>query len=212
MAVKICLVVIGDGRWKYLKETLASFDEMVTGPVTNRVMVNDSGYSGYHDVLLEAYGARFDYIRSHPQRMGVGAAIQSGWELALMTDCTHVFHLEEDFTFDVPLDLTDLVQRLEEHPHLCQIALRRDNEGVPLFDLDDPRFLAKHDDWVELMIFTNNPSLIPRDIVEMGYSESEHGQTLKHTPLGRTAGYVGHFTDEPVITHIGECKSEGYLP
>lgn len=195
--MKVCLLVIDDGRSDYLDRCLLSASEMLP-PLSRRVTIDDSAHE-----------------------LGFAGAIQAGWDEIAKLDADYVFHLESDFTFNFPVELRAMVELLERHPHLAQVSLKRQpwNEreclagGIVEADPDD--FTECFDGkatWTEhRRYFTTNPSLYPTSLCGLGWpqgSESEGHFThrLLEDPLLRFAIWGGKF-DPPAVEHIGEVRA-----
>jgi hypothetical protein len=184
----IVLLVMTDGRDDCLQQTLASFEEMVTGPITRRIIHDDSGDTAYRAWLTETFAPDLGIVGG--RRVGFGAAIDRAWRLVAHCPERFVFHLEDDFTFERPVDLGDMAAALDLYPYVAQLALRRqpwnDDEraagGVveqhPA-DYEDAD-LGGHPVLLHRRCFTTNPSLYRTALCRSGW------------PLG--ADSEGHFT------------------
>ena len=111
--MNIALMVITDGRWDYLQQTLESAAQCLDYPFSQRLLVDDSGES----VGFVPDG--FDIIRNLP-RKGLAGAIQTGWD-HLNDDIDFVFHLEDDFVFPDEVDIELMVEILEYEPELARL-------------------------------------------------------------------------------------------
>lgn len=193
----VCLVAIGDGRDEYHDRSWASLREMLPD-VDYTVKIDD---------------------RAH--KLGFAGAIRAGWRLALQTDATHIFHAELDFIYLRPVPLATMVDVLEAHPHLVQLALMRgpanDAEraaGGVLDPNDCERGEMAQAAWREHQRFvTTNPALWPRWVIERGWpqmknSEGHFGIDLFTEDPERRAGYWGNGVD---VEHIGTQRlGRGY--
>lgn len=184
----ITLLVLTDGRDELLAQTLESFDRMVTGPVTRRVIFDDTGDSGHVLELHSRYGGRYEIV-SNGRRNGFGEAVRLAWQHADRGgDERFVFHLEDDFVFDRRVDLWQLAELLDRRRYLAQIALRRQpwnahevemggvvecnpTEYVERWELD-PRA-----EWIEHRLFwTTNPSLFRRELLDAGWMGGDQAE------------------------------------
>jgi hypothetical protein len=95
------LLVISDGREEYLHRTLESAREHLPDP----------------DVFI--------HVDDRYHKLGFAGAIQKGWQLAVDAGVDWLIHLEQDFTFNQPVDVPAIVEVLDRHPHLVQMALLR---------------------------------------------------------------------------------------
>jgi hypothetical protein len=169
----IVLLVITDGRREYLTRTIPSALANLTGPITRRVIFDDSGDQDHHDWLADQFPT-FDRVWHPDGRQGFGGAIRQAWRHLAASDERFVFHLEDDFTFNDTVDLAGMAQLLQAHPHLVQVALRRQPwndaerhaggvvERTP--NLFEDHQLGKYA-WLEHRQFwTTNPSLYRRTL------------------------------------------------
>lgn len=180
----IVLLVMTDGRQDCITRTLERFDEMVTGPITWRIIHDDSGDSAYRRWLAATYP---DYeLVTTPGRSGFGGAIRSAWRY-LTDHATEpwVLHVEDDFLFTRPVDLGDLVALSEDQPHLAQVAFRRQAWGAEIphggFMGMAPDWYREHNDgkrsWVETVRnYTTNPSLYRRELCSTGWPDGQHSE------------------------------------
>lgn len=212
----IDLVVITDGRGEYLSRTMASAHEHIIWPFEQRIMVDDSGEPRYTAWLREQFPA-FDII-AHPQRRGLAAAVQTAWAA---TTADQVFHLEEDFTFNGPIDIGGMSRALWDATYLAQIVLKRqpwsaeEKQAGGIVEMHpdayDQRFAGSSPVTVHDRIFSLNPCLIPRKIIARGWPDSnEAGMTkLLVDDMFRFA-FWGRPGDPPTVTHIGERRTIGW--
>lgn len=219
--MSIALLVITDGRRDCLGRTLGSARTNLHGPITRRVIIDDSADPDYAAHLDRTFGARFEIVH-HDQRRGFGGAIQSGWDHLADGPEPWVFHLEDDFTFNRHVDLAALARVLATHPHLVQLALRRQ----PVNDLEAaaggvvemwPDSYEDNDDgqgahWLEhRLFFTTNPSLYRRTLTDRGWpsgdgSERAFTDQVLADDRARFA-FWGRRTDQPWVHHHGDRRS-----
>jgi hypothetical protein len=218
-ARSVVVMALTVGRRDYLERTLASFEEMVTGaPVVRRIW-DDSGNPEYVTWLRERFPTWHVVgdLNGRFVHRGYTPALQAMWRyLTSRVFTPYVFLLEEDFTFDVPVDLGAMIDVLEARPHLAQLALLRhpfyDREqaggilGHPP-DAFEPASLNGHR-WLEHRRFwTNNPMMFRRILASRRpwpagrHSEAEYGRMLCQDPNLRF-GFWGE--GEPAVTHIGD--------
>jgi glycosyltransferase involved in cell wall biosynthesis len=214
--MNVALVVITDGRPDYLPQALASAEANLPA-LTSRIMVDDSGIPG--DDL-----PGWTCVR-HPERRGIAAAVNSGWLAAVEVGAEWVFHLEDDFTFDAPVALDEMVAVLDAHPYLAQMLLPKQPwfhaDGTPgaLFlesDMVTPVPLDVHEEagfvWTEHdRIFSFNPSLIPWRVFGDGFPDiGEEEFACRLRDAGYRFAFWGRPDDPPQVTHIGLRRSEGW--
>lgn len=206
----IVTAVFTCGRRDYLERTLASYREQVTGP-TRTVIFDDAGDAAFTDWL---YTLPDVSVASWGRNRGFTRSINLAW-MWLVRHAVEpwVFHLEEDFTFDRPVDLTDLVEVLAGDETLDQIALLRH----PFFPREHRAgsIIAEHPDaytdagthLAHQLVFTTNPSVYRRDLCHAGWpqqSSSEKAFTRARVADGRHFAYWGQ--GEPWVTHIGDQR------
>lgn len=182
------LLLIEDGRTEYLHQCLVSIEQQLP-EFDEYVHVSDPDHE-----------------------LGFAGAIQAGWD-QITTD--FVFHVEQDFTFNWPVDLERMRRLLEQNPLIAQMALKRQpwNEqekaagGIVEQHPDD--FYDCGEFTVHRRFFTTNPSLYKREIVEKGWPQvpqSEGIFTHQLATEGYWFAYLGGKFDPPAVTHIGEDR------
>jgi hypothetical protein len=194
----IARLLISDGRDEYLMQTLESATKMLP-EFDQHIHIDD---------------------REH--QLGFGGAIRAGWE---QVETDYVFHLEQDFTFNVPVDLDGMVALLERQPHLAQVALKRqpwnreERRAGGIVELHPHDFTERTDGqatWTEhRRFFTTNPSVYPSELLTFGWPDGDQSEgmfthRLLRDPQLRFAFWGGKF-DPPTVHHIGDVRSgNGY--
>lgn len=188
----IALLLITDGRHECLERTLVSAAASLLGPITRIVAIDDSA-DAEHTMRLTGLVGQLNIphakITAHPERQGFAAAIQSGWMHLYDGPEPFVFHLEQDFTFNRTAHLGAMAEVLTEHPHLVQLALRRqpwnDDEraagGIVEQHPDDyeDRSDRHGHEWLEhRRFFTTNPSLYRRELCARGWPQVRHSEGI----------------------------------
>lgn len=226
----IALLVITDGRREHIGATLDAASEHLHGPVTRRLIYDDSG-DPENLAWLRSMFPLFE-VWQHPEgRQGFGGAIREAWRrLAEVADIDYVFHLEDDFTITRPVDLWQLAGVLDENPHLIQLALRRQpwNEA----ERAAGGIVEQHpDDWHERELvgpagvrsvwlesrrnFTTNPCLYRRDLLDLHpwpsgeHSEGRYGIGILEQLAGdvRPFGYWGARSSGVWCEHTGHTRA-----
>lgn len=215
----VCLLVMTDGRHDCLERTLESAYANLHGDIGVRVIHNDSPDPVFRDWLSRRYAADFTIIHT-PSRSGFGGAIRNAW--SHLRDSPEPFeyvaHVEDDFTFNRPVDLTAMSDVLDAHPYLMQMALRRqpwnDRERaaggvVEQYPTDYAEETDGQHQWLEhRLFFTTNPCLYRRQLLEdyewpTGVdSEATFGRNLRQDPAVRF-GYWGARDSGEAVLHIG---------
>lgn len=224
----ITVLVFTDGRKDCLSRTLESFDEMVSGPITRRVIIDDSCNKEYATWLKAEYGSLLDVDRGYEiihnkTKKGFCGAIQVGWEAVKGSE--YIFHLEDDFTFNEPVYLYDMAAVLEHETQLVQLALLRQpvNEDeakagglIQLWPNEYQEMAWGGFHWVEhRLFFTTNPSLYRGSLIDVGWPgspacESAFTEKVKRVDTAVFA-YWGRKDDPPKVHHIGDNRvGEGY--
>lgn len=215
------LLVMTDGRRECIEPTIASAEANLQGDITHRFIHDDSEDPAYRSWLWHRFPT-YSVIGTRT-RKGFGGAIASAWRYVRRFD--YVLHLEDDFTFNRPVDLEAMKLVLAATPHLQQLALRRQpwNEeerhagGIVECHPADYTdvFLLGHA-WLEhRRFFTTNPSLYRGSLCQRGWpegaeSEGHFGIALFADPQA-TCGYWGARDSGEWVTHIGrERAGVGY--
>jgi hypothetical protein len=223
----IVLLVVTDGRRDCISQTIPSALAMLDGPVSRRVIYDDSGDADHREWLATQFPT-FDLIHHPGGRQGFGGAIRTAWAHLAAGAERFVFHLEDDFTFNRPVSLTALTAVLDSNPHLIQLALRRqpwnDHErlagGIVEQHPDaykDCRDIGGHE-WLEhRLFFTTNPSLYRTDLIRGrewptgGDSEGHFSHHIIQDDPDAQFGFWGARDSGEWVTHIGrERVGTGY--
>lgn len=228
----ITLLVMTDGRGDYLQDTIASFEEKVTGTITRRVIHDDSGDLDYSGWLRETF-MNYEIIYGG-DRLGYSGAVQRAWFELNHDDNRFTFHLEDDFVFNRSVDLDEIAEFLDEHWWLAQMALRRSAWGREQrgFVEDAPSAYTEmktvswkqpEHRWLEHQLYyTMTPHLYRSRLRSVGWPDGEGSeihykdkllqQGLPWNVLGEQTkfGFWGGIEDgADAVTHIGE-KRAGY--
>jgi hypothetical protein len=231
--VSIALLVITDGRDDYLTRAVGTLHHL-HGPIVERWMYDDTGDDAYRARLADRFGG-FRHINAGP-RQGFGGAIRAAWStLAKHSTADWVWHAEQDFILSRPVDLRAMAAVLTAHPHLAQMALRRQPWNAQeiaaggVVEQNPGAYTDRTDgagrSWLEhRLFFTTNPCLYRRSLLDVGWpdggqSEGRFGLHLRDhagLPWGVPArhvrfGFWGARTDPPWALHIGEERTgHGY--
>lgn len=223
----IALVVTYNGREACLRDTLLSLDRDLTGPITRRVVVDDTG-EGFAPVTEWLAQDFYEYIK-HQENQGMAASVQRGWAAALADPTVRfVCHWEDDMRLDRPLDLAPLARILETRYDLAQITLQRhpvnhleaDGQLQAIVDQSRESEVINNLFWGTYTthdhLFSLNPCLIPRAVCEMGWPSgpigvgNEDGFTAKCHAAGLKFATWGTVDDEPYITHTGNERAAAW--
>jgi len=209
--MSVALVVVTDGRWSYLNQMFGSAGQWLTYPFSHVRVVDDSGGPG-----PGSWPDGVEVVR-HPLRRGLAAAVQSAWA-GLPDDVEFVFHVEEDFVFTEPVDIDGMAMVLKEHGRLAQLVLKRqpwspeEQAAGGIIEMHPHRY-RQQGGWVEHQrIFSLNPCLIPREVVDMGWpAGNEAEMTTRLVAAGWSFGFWGRRDDPPRCLHIGARRSAGWM-
>lgn len=220
---KTVLTILTDGRKDCLTKTIASLEENLRGEFYRRVIIDDSNDRGYARWLEDAYPG---YLHWHnPTRLGLAGALRMAWDIALGLNADFIWHQEDDFTFNWPIDVAPLERILIFFPKLGQIALKR--QPVNAKEITAGGWMQTHPKEVfaevtafgtpiviQQEIFIFGPSLIsakaareclddPGDGLERGFTDSciEHGYRM---------AVLGSITSDPQVTHIGDQRTAAW--
>lgn len=222
----ITLIVVTDGRWDCISQTIPSALANLKGPITRRVIYDDSGDALNRSKLHDAFPT-FSIAHSPDGRLGFGGAIRFMWRyLAAWDSNPYVFWCEDDFTFNREVDLEAMMRVLAKRPHLVQLVLRRqawnaeERAAGGVVELRSDTYADCHDgtsDWLEHSnFFSTNPCLFRRSLCEKGWPEDPHsegafGARLRTEDPKTRFGFWGARSDEPWVEHIGrERVGTGY--
>ena len=219
--MKVLLGIIGNGRPDFLERSTASIEERVKYPFCTRIIIDDSGDADYVGELEQKYGSNYHVI-GHPENRGLSGSIRTLWETAQMLDVDYIFHVEEDFTFEVDVDIDRMISILKMAPHLWQVALKRqpvnaEEAEVGGFMQQDPgayrQYYSNFDPslvWVEhRKFFTLNPCVYSIDITRplwpKGGGEKEFSEHVFRNEESACA-FLGMVDDPPLVDHIGNYR------
>lgn len=220
----ICAVVMTDGR-RYIEHAIDSLETELLGPITRKVIHDDSGDELHRAWLAERFPT-WEIIGT-PGRSGFGGAYEAAWKWITANVAERfVFSTEDDFTYNRPVDLEELAAVLDGQPNLVQLALRRqpwnDAERAAGGIVEQhPEAYAELWDasgrtWLEhRLFFTTNPSLIRTGLCAGGWpnvpkSEGIFTHRLLRDPAARF-GFWGARDSGEWVTHIGaERAGTGY--
>jgi hypothetical protein len=131
-AVRSVTVVVHTGgtdaswpeRSAYLRRSLASFGDQVTGPIVQRVVYSDWGADHLDELAAIAPEHGF-YVAGSGHHGYTGSMARMWAYLAGRAKGEYVFQAEDDFVYDRPVDLEPMIDTLRANPHLRQLALLR---------------------------------------------------------------------------------------
>ena len=216
----IALLVMTDGRRQYIHEVISSASTLLDGPIIEKWMHDDSGDEANRQWLHEQFPS-FIQIGEGP-RKGFGGAYSFAWKtLSDNSEADYIFNLEDDFTFNREVPLEAMAKKLDENPHVYQMALRRqawNSEEIRAGGIIErwPHNFQQEDGWIShRMWFTTNPSLYRKSLVDTRtYPDVKDAEghfcisILDSDPEARF-GYWGQKSDSAWVEHIGRQRKEG---
>lgn len=211
--MRTALVVTTDGRVDYLDQAIESLRVNLLGQIGSCILVNDEPEAEH---LLVGRYPDFHLV-SHPKRRGLAGAVRSAWTAAQRTGASYVFHMEDDFVFNEPVDITNLRVILEANGELAQVVLKRqawnDEEKRAGGIIEcHPHHYTDRDGFIEHgRIFSLNPCLIPVTVVDLGWPDGNEAEfTQMCLQAGLSFAFYGQRDDPPRVTHIGDHRSTGW--
>lgn len=218
MTATFGVVIFTDGRRDCITRTVTSFRWAFRGAKVDQVtIINDAADPAYEQFLKEQF---YDYdLISHPARRGFSGAVQSGWDA--MGHHDFIFHLEDDFVFNEPVNLMGMAEVLDMTPELIQLALKRqpwnpEEKAAGGFMEMHPEAYTDEDDlgypWCwQRLFFTTNPSLYRGSLTKFGWPQEQFSEgkftakVLRYDPESKF-GFWGHRQSDPKVHHIGEHR------
>lgn len=187
--VNVALLVITD-RPAYLRRTLESFSTQVGFDFSDYIVIDDQDH-----------------------KLGGAGAIRAGWEQVRATDAEFVFHLEDDWTFPLEVDVAEMVNILAANPDLANVVLRRQpSPHDPPAGYIDDTYLPRDGFMEHRNGFWLNPCVYRRSIVENfdwpigGHEHHFSALLLRH---GYSFAMLGAREDPPRCWHIGDERAPG---
>jgi hypothetical protein len=219
----VAIAIITDGRGECFEKMAHSLVEAWgQQPLDKVVVINDSADPLYGRWLSRQYD-HWDQVH-HVSRQGFGGAIRSAWKEVGGYD--FIFHVEDDFTFNEPIDVEGMTHVLTQHPDVVQMALKRQpcnpqEQAAGGFMEQHPEEYTDEttDSWQwcwQRRFFTTNPSFYRGGLTQRGWPEGENSEGRFSLDIINSApeakfGYWGWSSEPPRVHHIGtERVGEGY--
>jgi GT2 family glycosyltransferase len=215
-ADQIVVVCLTCANRPTLERAIASAEEQLQGAIGRRLICVDAEeapgveFPGWD---VEVMGRSQGYVRA--TRTAQFHAVASGqpW----------VFWLEDDFTFNEPIDVDHMRSIMEAHPELAQLSLKRQPWYPEELAVDDmlawrPRgTFTQRDGYIEHRAYwTVNPMIVRREFLaehewpSQSGSERRFGQMIFRKP-GIFGGILGALDDPPLCHHLGDVRAgHGY--
>lgn len=221
--MNIALVVLSDGRDDYLRQTITSLNQRVTGDITERWLFDDSGDPNYRRDLLDRYPEYWHLDLG--TRRGFTQMMIHMWDtLRVESKARWILHLEQDFTFNRPINLGDVTEVMDAHQYMAQMAFKRqpwnqeERDAGGFVEMHPDSYVDQSDgrhDWLEhRRFFTCNPCVYPQHLTNIGWqpgvnTEGHFGLrlfregTLSTEPEDVRCAFWGKRAEPPWVHHIG---------
>lgn len=198
----IGVAFISDRQDRYLPGCISSFGEHVLSHVPG----------GYLPTTV---------IDDRDHRLGLAGAVKAAWDWARTEGVDYLLHVEEDFRFNSRVDLDAMRQVLDTDKYLAQVVLKRqpwspeEHRAGGIIELNPRDYTQRRDGdlwWVEHQrIFSLNPCLIPRWVLERGWPDGNEAQaTDELVAAGYRFAFFGQRDDPPRVTHVGAERAAGW--
>lgn len=194
-----------------LAHTWRSFREQVSAPPFRLVIADDSAdpahrawlRRNFHDATL---------VTLSPKG-GLSGAVEAVWRAATESWAPDwVFHLEDDWRFVRPVDLSWLAAAADGN-ELGQMALKRGpvnpvETAAGGFMQANPSQYVQHNGWVESSWgFTLNPCVIPGRVAAAGWRRGWGEREFSDANPDMRFGLWGTVDGDPHVEHIGHHRS-----
>lgn len=227
----IVVALTTDGRRDCLEATVESIAADLLGPVTERVMHDDSGDPAHRLWLRERF-PDWRHVGDGPRR-GFGGSQRAlrSW----LQENTHeplIAWWEDDFTLERRVDLAGMASVLRHRPELAQLVLLRqpwnDAERAAggihqMWPAEYVEMTVAGHHWLEHRLFwSTNPSLFRRSLLEVEWPTGDRSERAFSDLLLRDGfdgvpggdvrfAYWGARGDPPAVWHIGDQRAgNGY--
>lgn len=160
-------------------------------------------------------------IDDRDHHLGLAGAARAAWEWACSIDLDYLLHVEEDFRLITPFDPNDAVTILQTDKYLAQVVLKRqpwspeEQSAGGIIECHPDDYTDRRDGdlrWVEHQrIFSLNPCVIPRNVLEMGWPDGNEAEmTELLVGKGYRFAFLGRRSDPPRVIHVGHERSAGW--
>jgi N-terminal domain of galactosyltransferase len=207
-------------RSTYLRQSLASLAERVTGPIQRRVIFSD--WSERFTAELEEIAREHGFYVVGGGHRGYIASVRRLWRyIDVRVREPFLCLVEDDFLYLRDVDLTPMIETLVVTPRVQQIALLRDacyeseRERGGILGWPEDQFTAvdqanpRRARLEHRLFWTMNPSVFSRAIVRTNWPVADSSERVFGNLLLRDARVRFAFwgTGEPWIEHIGETRA-----
>lgn len=211
------LIVLTTGKRETLTATIASAEESLRGPVGRKLICVDGSSKSVRTLAHQFPSWDVERVQGGDYARATAAAI----DRAVGSGQPWLFWLEDDFTFNEPVDLAAM-QAIVDREGLAQLSLMRQPWYQPEVEAGgvvavSPNDFAQRDGWIEHRAYwTMNPMLTRRSTLAAHQwpkgrsSELRFARSVFADP-GARAGILGAIDDPPRVEHIGMVQAgRGY--
>ena len=204
-SVTICITSCG--RLDLLEKTLASFRAFNLG---GRFLISEDSTKA--EVIAEATARYPDMtVLSGPDRLGLMGSID---RLYSAVETPYIFHLEDDWTFDGPVDWDGAIALLDARDDVANVSLRAFDEIKAKYrEKSTPRKLAgrefavmRTDAHPEFFGWSSNPGLIRKSLYD-AYAPFARLMHDQMSGLIKKDGRVVAYLLPGVARHIGQGRN-----
>ncbi len=214
-------VLTTDGRRDCIEATIASAAKNLRGRFGRKVIFTD-----WDRDYTEWLAARFPEwsVQSTGDKAGYAAAMHQAFMWLDDVAPGRVLWLEDDFTFNAPVDVDLMGRVLDRNPQLAQLVLRRQ----PWNDSERAAggIVEQHPDWYtdcrddelgvewleQTAFFSNNPNLMQHWVLGTPYPHGDNAEgrftfALRDDHPNACFGFWGDRHSGEAVTHIGDVRS-----
>ena len=121
----VSVVITSFNRRDLLQRTIESFNQFNTYPVSQFIIIEDSGNCGMQEWLLDKYYSQYKIIINN-QNIGLIESIDKAYS---QVTSPYVFHCEDDFEFYKPGFIEKSLEILEAEESIMQVYIRPASES-----------------------------------------------------------------------------------
>jgi hypothetical protein len=222
--MEFCLFILGNGRKGYLERTVASWEANLLTKPKYKYIFDDSGDARHVRWLNDKFGNDYTIVAIGNTAMGQSYALNKIFGIIKDLDVDYVLEIEEDWMLNRPLDVKEIMDVMNDNPHMVQMRIPRVVWYAPyhVLDINAGSIMQHHlnipgtigkkmDRWYEwrgsFYFWSHNPNVFNKSICDKAYSASgdhelEFGKRLLEDP-DATSGFWATNPYDAYITHIG---------
>jgi len=207
-------------RREYLAASIESLAAQVSGPIVQRVVYDcwgDAAVRAQLEAMAKPYGF---YVVGPAAPVDFTEGMKAMWGyLRKRAKGDYVFQTEDDFVYERPVDLRQLIAALADDEGLAQMALLRDacypdeRETGGILGWPMPAFTFREGWFEHRQFFTLNPSLFRSSLTRHPWPGGRHSETTFGRQLFNDKRVRAAFwgAGEEWVRHIGVVRAgEGY--